>query len=271
MSMFHFYLYSETTENETTPSPHIFYNIGWNTLNSITYNYGLNFIGSGLITWGMIETGIDWGLRNFMLDNDNYLSWLHIPGLAVGMLVPVITPLSFLISGKYLNDERLVITASALTQSLMLTLFFQSALKMVTGRSHPIIGFSSDFNDRSLYDKRSKADDFSNDFDWFNMNFSLGWPSGHTATAFSAAATLSEIYHDTLWIKVCAYSYAAAMGLSMAVHAHWASDVVAGALIGYAIGKTVGRSYRKFLEKTEDKNQPVFYFTPNTVGVNIKL
>ena len=237
-------------------SPHIFHNYGWNLLNSITYNRGLNFILAFFLTWLMIKTGIDWQLRNFMLDNSHVLAWISMPALLVGNFIPIIIPLVFLISGKSLKNKKSVMAASALTQTVMQALFFQSALKMITGRSHPIIGFGFDFSNRIFFDVRAKADDFSGSFDWFNMNALYGWPSGHTITAVSAAAALAEIYHDNRLIKVCAYSYAAVMGFSMAVHAHWTSDVVAGALIGYAVGKSVGKSYRKFFEETGDKDQP---------------
>ena len=227
-------------------SPHIAHNLGWNFLNSAAYNYGINFIGAGFITWIMIKTGIDWEIRNFMLDNRHIISWISMPALIAGNFIPFLTPLMFLISGKSLKNNKLVIAASALMQTLIISLFYQSALKMITGRSHPLFGSTFDFKNRTFIEVRVNTADFSGSFDWFNMNALLGWPSGHTLTAFSAAAALAEIYHDKLWVKICAYSYAAAMGLSMAVHAHWASDVFAGALIGYAIGKTAGKCYRKF-------------------------
>jgi len=53
--------------------------------------------------------------------------------------------------------------------------------------------------------------------------------------------------------------------------AHWASEAFAGALIGYAIGKTVGRSYRKFSDKDEEKNQISFYCTQNSAGIIIRM
>jgi membrane-associated phospholipid phosphatase len=35
------------------------------------------------------------------------------------------------------------------------------------------------------------------------------------------------------------------MAITLSFNVHWLSDVVAGALIGYASGKVVGKSFRK--------------------------
>ena len=262
--LFQFHLNGESMETEKMPSPHIFHNIGWNLLNSAAYNYGLNFIGAGLGTWGMIETGLDWKWRNTVLDNAP-VSRIGSPVMSVGGIVPAVTPLVFFLSGKFSGNEKLVIAASALTQTLILTMAVQSPLKMITGRRDPGLV------DNRYYRKIYGEDDFSGVFNWFNMDFFNGWPSGHTANAFSAAAALSEIYHDNTLIKVGAYAYAAFIGFGTTAHAHWASEAVAGALIGYAIGKTVGKSYRKFLDKGEGKNQVSFYYTPHSAGIIIRL
>ena len=259
-----FHLNGETVIQEKNPSPHIFHNIGWNLLHSFTYNYGLNFIGAGLGTWGMIETTIDWKWRNTVYDS----TWLHHiggPVMSVGGIVPVITPLFFLVPGKINKNEKLVITASALTQTLILTMAVQSPLKMITGRRDPGLVNSQ------FYKRIEGEDNFSAVFNWFNMDFFNGWPSGHTANAFSAAAAISEIYHENIWVKAGVFTYAALIGFGTTTHAHWASEAFAGALIGYAIGKTVGKSYRQFLDKGEINNQVSFYCTASSMGIIVRL
>ena len=257
-----FNLHGETTEK--APKPHIFHNIGWNLLHSFTYNYGLNFIGSGAATFGMIKTGLDWKWRNTVFDNE----WIAKPGglvMSTGGIVPIVTPLAFYLSGLFFKDQKLKIAAASLTQTLILTMAVQSPLKMITGRRDPGLV------NNSFYTRIYGEDDFSGVFNWFNMDFFNGWPSGHTANAFSAAATISEIYRDNFWVKLGAFTYAAFIGFGVTLHAHWASEALAGALIGYAIGKTVGRSYRKFLDNNEDKYQLLFYCTTRSVGVNIRF
>jgi len=273
-----FQIYGESTETEKeekeekeekSAMPNIFYNFGWNLLNSFAYNYGANFAVAGLGTWGMIESGLDWKWRNTMYDNEWLTTYIGGPVMTIGVIVPAFSSLVFLVSGRKLKNERMVIAATALAQTVLLTLTIQSPFKMITGRGDPGLV------DNMFYNRTGKEDDLSRKFDWFNMDFINGWPSGHTANAFSAAATISEIYHDKFWVKAAAYTYAAFIGFGTTTHAHWASEAIAGALMGYAIGKTVGRSYRKFLVKDGEQIPealPVsFYCTPYSAGVVIRL
>jgi membrane-associated phospholipid phosphatase len=254
-------------QDGSVPLSLIFYDIGQNTLHSITYNYGLNFIGAGLETWALIETGIDWKWRNIAYDND-WLSNAGIPGFYIGFAVPCIMPAATYITGRATGDEKLQITGLALAQDLVIVLGITSVIKASTGRAKP--GLVNELT----HTRSSRADDFSNEFHLFNMNFTAGWPSGHTAAAFMAAATVSELYHDNLWLNVGMYSYAAVIGFGQSVSVHWASEIFAGALIGYAVGKTVGKSYRKLLENNGNAmkdNKISMYASYNAVGIIIVI
>jgi membrane-associated phospholipid phosphatase len=242
----------------------VFHNIGWNLLGAVTYNYGINFVGAGLGTWFFIETGIDWNWRNIAYDN-RWLSNCGRPGLYLGYMVPGLIPVVTYTVGHFINDEKLLITSLALVQSLLLTLAIQTPLKMITGRALPGIVNELD------HTRNQQTDDFSGRFNWFNNNFIGGWPSGHTANAFAAAATIAEIFKDNLWLKIGVYSYAALIGLGVTLDVHWASEAFAGALIGYAVGKTVGKSFSKLLKNNDSDNQVSFYVTQNTLGVVIRF
>ncbi|MCF6341460.1 MAG: phosphatase PAP2 family protein [Bacteroidales bacterium] len=66
------------------------------------------------------------------------------------------------------------------------------------------------------------------------------FPSGHTSTAFALASFFSSVYKDKIWVGILSYGIATGVGLSRIYdNKHWASDVLAGAALGYAIGKTV--------------------------------
>ncbi|MCK8824307.1 phosphatase PAP2 family protein [Fuchsiella alkaliacetigena] len=63
------------------------------------------------------------------------------------------------------------------------------------------------------------------------------FPSGHTTTAFALATIMAEYYPE---YKNRLYALATLVGISrLYVDAHWASDVVAGAGLGYASAKFV--------------------------------
>ena len=62
----------------------------------------------------------------------------------------------------------------------------------------------------------------------------LSFPSGHTAFAFSTAKIFSDSYEKIKFLPYITYSAAALTGLSRIYDGeHWASDVLAGAVIGY--------------------------------------
>jgi membrane-associated phospholipid phosphatase len=214
-------------------------------------------------TWAFIETGIDWRWRSIAYNN-TWLSSLGQPGLYIGYIVPALTPVLTYAAGRFTEDEKLQITGKALAQTLMLTLAIQTPLKMISGRALPGIVTELD------HTRNPRSDNFSNEFNWLGNNFIGGWPSGHTANAFAAAAAVSEIYNDSLWLKIGVFSYAALIGFGVTLDVHWASEALAGALIGYAVGKTVGKSFRKLLENDKNHNEPSFYFTPNSIGIIIK-
>jgi membrane-associated phospholipid phosphatase len=256
----------QTDENamrQNAPVSLVFHDIGWNALHSVTCNYGLNFAAAGLGTWGFIGSGVDWKWRNLAYENE-WMPQSGMPLVYIGYVVPAIAPLAVYITGRFIQDTKLQLTGLALTQSLALTLGMQTVFKIVTGRALP--GIVSELD----HTRDTRTNDFSGEFNWFNLNFIGGWPSGHTANAFSAAAVISEIYHDKLAVQFGVWTYAALMGLGMSISVHWASDVFAGALIGYAIGKTVGKSFRGLLEGKEG-NKPSLYVTGNTVGIIVRF
>ena len=252
-------------KKEIVPLKMVFHNLGWNILNSITCNYGLNFIGAGLTSWIAIESGLDW-YWDRLAYNNQIMPRIGNVFNYIGYAVPVLTPLVFYLTGRLTNDTKLQLTAMALTQSIMLTLLIQVPLKVITGRTWPGI---TDGWDSPNSKWSNRTDDFSKEFNWFSLDGIGGWPSGHAAHAFSAAATIAQIYHDNLWVKIGVYTYASLLSFGMSMYDHWASDIFAGVFIGLAIGTSVGRSYRNLIEKREEKI--ILYATPNSFGVRIRV
>jgi membrane-associated phospholipid phosphatase len=67
---------------------------------------------------------------------------------------------------------------------------------------------------------------------------SLSFPSGHTASAFTTATVLQQHYGWKLGVP--AYAFAGFVGASrMASNKHYLSDVLVGAGVGVAVGRTV--------------------------------
>lgn len=93
------------------------------------------------------------------------------------------------------------------------------------------------------------------------------FPSGHTATIFSVATVFAEQYKDIKVVPVFCYSFATIVGISrMYEHAHWASDVFLGAVIGYLCGQATLDFYKKN-ERYNDKKVK-FAFRPSITPLN---
>jgi membrane-associated phospholipid phosphatase len=252
-------------ESGIIPVTKVFHGIGKNVVNSLLFNGGLNFITAALGTYVIIDSGFDWDYNRFVYDHPA-MEYSGYPSLFIGYVMPVALPLTFYLIGRDKKDSKLQITGLALAQGLMLSVAYSSVLKGITGRISP--GMASILDHK----RNDNTENYSDSFDWGfgRRGFIAGWPSAHTLNAFTAAAILSEIYDDSVFVKIASYSYAVFIGLGVSWCVHWSSEVFAGALLGYAIGKTVGRSFRKLL--TDEQNDSItFYVTPNMMGVRISM
>lgn len=76
-------------------------------------------------------------------------------------------------------------------------------------------------------------------FDWrHDPRNNLSFPSAHASNIFTTATVVATMYHDKKWVAPLAYSIASVVGISR-IHdnAHWASDVMTGAAIGFLSAK----------------------------------
>jgi membrane-associated phospholipid phosphatase len=86
---------------------------------------------------------------------------------------------------------------------------------------------------------------------------SKSFPSGDTAVAFAAATTLS-FFLGRLWAPALFVSAGAVGMLRIAAHAHYLSDVLAGALLGWLCGMAALRwtKHRPFFEHFQIERYP---------------
>ena len=127
----------------------------------------------------------------------------------------------FYVMGALTDDENSIqVAQDGLAASLIASGIITPAIKLVAGRSRPR-------DNNGVYHFKP----FSNG----NSSF----PSGHTTEAFALASVIANHYDDT-WVTCTSYSIASLVGLARTYHqAHFASDVLAGALIGTLVGKSV--------------------------------
>lgn len=132
-------------------------------------------------------------------------------------------------AGYAADDRRLRETALLVVQGWALTAGATEGIKYLTGRQRP--GYT---DNHLLFEGPGGS--------------GKSFPSGHAANAFAVAAVVTEQYDD-VWVAPVAYGLAGLVAWSrLNDNAHWASDVVVGAGLGYAVGKLVAH-FSPFLER----------------------
>lgn len=98
------------------------------------------------------------------------------------------------------------------------------------------------------------------------------FPSGHATVAFSLAASVSEEARRP-WVTAATYGTATLVGWSRVYEdRHWASDVVAGALVGVATSRwTIGRLHARRAPADSVPAAPAVAWTPLPGGIMVSI
>lgn len=93
---------------------------------------------------------------------------------------------------------------------------------------------------------RPNSGDPYNTLDWRKgPNLNKSFPSAHTSNAFTTATVFATQYKTTKWVPPVAFTLAFLVGLSRIYdNAHWASDVLAGAAVGFLSAKAMNSFYK---------------------------
>ena len=127
----------------------------------------------------------------------------------------------FYLAGIATDDETAVhVAQDGLAASIIASGLISPAIKLAVGRSRP---------------RNNVGIAYLKPFSEPNASF----PSGHTTEAFALAAVIADHYQED-WVDYTVYSIAGMVGLARTYHdAHFASDVLLGAMIGTLVGKSV--------------------------------
>jgi membrane-associated phospholipid phosphatase len=198
--------------------------------------YGGAVMGTAVMAYGGIDQAIRVGVQE-------HLASPALGGASTyaGYIVPaVITPGVYVI-GLVVRDPVVAGAGSASLQSLGVALLTMGLLKVAVGRVYPLNGGDPNAPDRLDHP------DYAHAFSPFQNLWPLpAWPSGHTIGTISVAAALTAYFPEQLWIPAIGYPLGVAIGCGLvAGDQHWASDVIAGALIGHAIGYSIGKPFRR--------------------------
>ncbi len=117
------------------------------------------------------------------------------------------------------DDNSRAVAQDGLVSSIIAAGIITPSLKYVIGR------------------KRPSQDSSPHKFSPFSSSDSF--PSGHVTQAFAVASVVAEHYDSPL-VKIGSYGVASMVGYArMERKAHWASDVLAAALIGTFVGREI--------------------------------
>jgi hypothetical protein len=154
----------------------------------------------------------------------------------------------FFLAGMVGDDQNAMeVAQDGLAASIIASGLVSTTIKLTVGRSRPRdnVGVA---NFQPLSDP--------------NASF----PSGHTTEAFALASVISSHYEE-LWVGYTAYSVAGMVGVARTYHdAHFASDVLLGAVIGTLVGNSVVK-HNKSLRSNKLSLLPEV--SPGLVGARI--
>ncbi len=204
-------------------------------------------------TWGIITAPGDWGGREWSLgglavggtfvtgllldrplqdasqesQNQDTQRWSGLWG-QLGTLYSLGALGAAGIYGAAANDDRGVTAMiDGAESTIIASLIFSPVLKYVTGRARP----NQTAQDADVFDPFSGQASF---------------PSGHTTQAFTVATVLACTFDEQPLVGGTAYVLAAGVGASRVYgNNHYASDVVAGAILGSWVGYEVVHSNRR--------------------------
>lgn len=145
----------------------------------------------------------------------------------------IAVPIALYLGGRVSGDQKLrqvgIYTAAAIASSALAT----EALKGLVARDRPVQHLGDD-HVRVIGQRVADGQSF---------------PSGHASNAFAWATVLADLYPKQAGI---CFGLATAVAVGrVRVGAHYPSDVLAGAVIGYAAGRLV-LSYRDLLLRREE-------------------
>ena len=147
------------------------------------------------------------------------------------------------------NDEASRLATDAGEALVISGLVFTQSLKEVVGRSRPRVA--------------------EGPFHFAPFSGSASFPSGHTTAAFTMAAVIAEHAENNLWIAVPTYGLASMVAVArVRADAHFASDVLVGAVLGIVTARTVVRLEKQRLTQCGDGSTEVA-ITP-LVGADVR-
>lgn len=248
----------------------VFGNFGNNILSSFRGRNLYFQLAAVAVTPPIVASDLDYRVEHFFNQHPIYGKYADVVPYS-GEMLPFIAGGSLLAYAKIRNDDEVLGASFAVIQASIIELMDNIALKAITGRPGP--------NWRKYPNMDALSEEFR--FGFLRGGIFNGWPSGHTGATMAVVSALTNYYPHSTWLKIAGYGLVAYTMYGVSSYdrgsMHWFSDAVAGALMAYTIGSTVGRYYRRvYSNLTGDSYEPSksklsFGMTPEGVGLTYKF
>ncbi|MEN9353589.1 MAG: hypothetical protein RL318_914 [Fibrobacterota bacterium] len=215
---------------------HPFTGIGKSAMGSFTGTNGLLQLTAIASVPALIYSGTDTKVHNFYARHPEYDPYT-LPAILGGYILPTVTGSGLLAYGWSTNSLEPYRVGCIVLQSSMLSFSWQSLLKLGTGREHPQAQqYPSDQASKQFRPGLNRGG-----IDW-------GWPSGLTMMNTSTLVALQTAYPESRALQTGAALWLGYTFLSTPAHEAgrlaWLSDAVSGTLMGIAIGRSVGKTFK---------------------------
>ncbi len=203
--------------------------------NPFKWNAG-KIVVAAAITTGTIAL-IAWGdrpVQQFFSRNESEFidksSYYFFDPLGSGLIsIPALG--AFYAYGAIWKDKRAKETALKGLEAYVITVVLTNVIKQVAHRHRPYQDLPPD------------PHAWNGPFDWGGEYGPFGYnsfPSGHSSSVFAVATVVALEYWHTKWVPAVCFGLAGITAIyRLAVNQHWASDVLFGSAIGFAVGSMV--------------------------------
>ena len=208
----------------------------WNTGQVITAA-AVVAVTAGLIAWG------DKPIQQFYYRNSSVFisktSYYFFSPLGSGLYdIPALG--IFYACGVIWKNKKAKETGLKGLEAFVITAVLTQVIKQVTHRHRP------------YQDTPPNPHNWDGPFSWggeYGMFGYNSFPSGHSSTAFSIATVIALEYWDTKWVPIVCFGLAGlTAAYRLAMNDHWASDVLFGSALGFAVGSMVFFNANKKLQ-----------------------
>ncbi|MEI6899291.1 MAG: phosphatase PAP2 family protein [Bacteroidota bacterium] len=193
-------------------------------------------IAASAVTAGTIAL-IIWGdkpIQGFFYRNESLFisksSYYFFSPLGTGLIsIPALGV--FYLCGSIYKNKKAKETGLKGLEAYVLTVVFTNAIKQIAHRHRP---YQYTPPDPHQWDGPFS---WGGEYGMFGYN---SFPSGHSSSIFAVATVVGLEYWDTKWVPAVSFGLAGFTALyRLAVNDHWASDVLFGSALGFAIGSMV--------------------------------